>query len=84
MNKSISRTAAFAAAPVAAAAMLAASISSPPRANADVEGCVNSYGVQVCGSADGSNIPSVNDVRNVIPNVPVPNINLPNVNVRRR
>ncbi len=84
MNKSISRTAAFAAAPVAAAAMLAASISFPPRASADVEGCVNAQGVQVCGSADGSNIPSVNDVRNVIPKVPVPNINLPHVNVRRR
>ena len=79
MHKRISRTAVLAVAPAAAAAMLAASITHPPQASADVTGCVNSYGVEVCGSAD---VPDLNDVKKVIPDIPVPNINLPNVKVK--
>ena len=78
MNRRISRTAIFAAAPTAAVAMLAASIANPPQANADVEGCVNANGVEVCGSAD---VPSINNVKKVIPDIPVPNINVPNVKI---
>lgn len=81
MNRQISRSAIFAAAPVAALAMLGASIADPPQAKSDVSGCVNTAGVEVCGSAD---VPSINDVKKVVPNVPVPNINLPNVKVKGR
>ena len=79
MHKRISRTAVLAAAPAAVAAMLAASITHPPQASADVGGCVNTNGVEVCGSADVAG--AVNDVVDVIPNVKVPNFNLPNVKV---
>ena len=80
MHRRITRTAILATAPAAAAAMLAASIANPPQANADVEGCVNSNGVEVCGTADIAG--AVNNVVDVIPNIPVPNINLPNVNIK--
>ena len=80
MHRRITRTAILAAAPAAAAAMLAASITATPEAKADVSGCVNSYGVEVCGSADVAG--AVNDVVDVIPDIKVPNINLPNVKVK--
>ncbi|MCH9642664.1 MAG: hypothetical protein K0U70_03905 [Actinomycetia bacterium] len=78
MNRQISRKAILAAAPIAAVAMLGASVADPPQAKADVTGCVNTAGVEVCGSAD---VPSINDVKKVVPNVSVPNVNLPNVKV---
>lgn len=77
MHRRSSRTAIFAAA-AATAAMFAGSVAAPPQANADVEGCVNTYGVSVCGSAD---VPDLNDVKKVIPDIPVPNVNLPNVKI---
>jgi len=78
--KRIYRSALFLAAPAAAAAMLAASIASPPQAIAgpNVEGCVDVYGVSACGSAK---VPNINGVSKVIPNVSVPNINMPNIKV---
>jgi hypothetical protein len=75
-------TAIVAAAPAAAAAMLAVFIASPPQLNADpgLEGCVDVAGVSACGSV-GTGVPNINAVENVIPYVPVPNINLPKVKV---
>lgn len=64
----------------AAAALLAAALSSPPLADADpqVQGCVSAAGVSACTS---TNVPNINAVANAIPNIQVPNINVPHINV---
>ncbi len=80
MHRRITRTAILATAPAAAAAMLAASLTPTPEAKADVTACTETNGVEVCGSADIAG--AVNNVVDVIPNIPVPNINLPNVNIK--
>jgi hypothetical protein len=76
-------TAMLATVPAAAAAMLAAFIASPPQLNADsgVGGCVDVVGVSACSSVD-VDVPNINAVENVVPNVHVPNINVPNVKVK--
>ena len=73
-------TAILAAAPVAAAVILGASIVSPPNVQLKSDACVGVAGVSACVDADVK-VPNINGVGKVIPNVPVPNINMPNVKV---
>ncbi len=65
----------------AAAAVIAASVTSPPHLSAEpgVGGCVNVVGVSACSNV-GVNVPNINAVANAIPNIPVPNINVPHIN----
>jgi hypothetical protein len=70
-------TAMLATVPAAAAAMLAAFIASPPNVQLKSDACVDVVGVSACADVD---VPNINAVENVVPNVHVPNINVPNVN----
>lgn len=71
-----------ASAPAATAAVLGAIFASPAQLHADpgVGGCVDAVGVSACTSAD-INVPNINSLENVVPDVHVPNINMPNVKV---
>ena len=80
----ISLTAILATAPAAAAAILGASIASPPNAQLSAapihHAPLDDFNIPgVPGNVD-FDVPDLNVPDNVVPNIPVPDINMPNIN----